>query len=75
MYRKVENEAVELQLLSYLRKFSCIYCMDKLCIKYSWALSYMFSKAKYLDAVLFRLPAFLDEDEMVRDLLMGFWQF
>lgn len=46
--------------------------MDKLYIKYSWYLSLHVFERKYLDAILFRLPAFLEENEMVRGLLTGF---
>lgn len=65
MYKKIENEAVGLKLSSYFRKFfvSIIWTSGTV-IAVGFYL-YMFSKAECLGAILFRLPAFLEENEMV----------
>lgn len=66
----IQNKAVGLEFLSYFRKFSGIYKMNKLHIKYSWYLSFTcFLKQGVWMPDFFRLPAFLEENEMVRGLL------
>lgn len=75
MYKKIQNKAIGLKLLSYFRKFSISIIGTSGTVTTVGFCLYMFSKAKCSGAIVFRLPAFLEESEMVTFSSQDFTNF